>query len=371
MLKKINYCCLFVISMVVGLSLVSCGKDKKPEKVIVRPVNTIVVGEPQKYILRNFPGKVIASKKANLSFNIRGQLIKLPVLEGTIVQKGGLIAAIDPKKFQEKVNETNAVLVKARGQYNRAKQLIKGRYISDADYDAKRSEYLSAKANNETAKRDLRDTKLYAPFPGIVAKKYVENYEYVTVKQKIVALHDLYHVDVEINVPENIMIHLKKEAEQHKANGKDKVVVKFEAFPKKEFKVRFKEFSSKADPETQTYRVVFIMPRPKEINVLPGMTATIKTRLPDYSSDEAKYISIPSSAVFNDEQKQSSVWVVNSDTMTVHRKPVKISQLEAGKVRVLSGIKPGDRIVIAGANFLREGEKIKLLEPRVSDPDHK
>ena len=203
-------------------------------------------------------------------------------------------------------------------------------------------------------------TNIHAPFNGVIAKRYVDNYEHVKAKQPVVELNDLSKLDVEIFVPENIMINIK---EGHAQN----TVAVFEAAPGKQYPLSLKELTTKADPETQTYRIRLTMEASKDFNILPGMTVTVKTDIPDYKSGANEYYVIPAGAVFVDENNQPNVWLVDDKSMTVKKTPIKVTRLAGKEIRVLSGIKPNDRIVTAGVHFLKEGEKIKLLKPKIGE----
>ena len=73
------------------------------------------------------------------------------------------------------------------------------------------------------------------------------------------------------------------------------------------------------------------------------------------------FVTLPASAVVADSSKQPVVWVVDEDSMTVHSKPVTTGLLTGGSIQV-TGLRGDERIVTAGAAFLREDMKVTLLE---------
>lgn len=352
--KKLKIISKIFLMLFFVMALMSCEK-KQEQKEIIRPVKTMVVGDKVDTAIRNFPGKVKANKEAKLSFEIPGSLVELPIQEGDKVKEGGLIAKLDPEKYQRKVEETKASYFRTKADYERGEKLVGPGYISRSDFDRLRSEYLMAKANYDTALRDLKNTSLYAPFAGVISKKYVDNYEKVKAKQEIALLQIVNQLDVEIFVPEDIILNLKK-------SDPAKINLSFEGAPSKNFPVQLKEFSAEADPDTQTYRVVFTLPAPTEINVLPGMTATIHVPMPDYQSSSKSYYKIPSTAVFDGPDNQPSVWLIDKNTMAVKRVPVEITRLDQKYIHVISGISTGDIIVTAGVQYLQEGQKVKFLK---------
>lgn len=71
---------------------------------------------------------------------------------------------------------------------------------------------------------------------------------------------------------------------------------------------------------------------------------------------------VPVGALFPDADGSSCVWTVDETTMTVNKVRVSHSDLSSDSVNLLSGVGPGDRVVTAGARFLREGQKVRLLK---------
>jgi len=355
---------LILLFSFIGIVIVlwGCSDNGEPAKKLVRPVKVMTIKKSETQIERIFPGKVLASKEAELSFLVPGKLIELLYLEGQSVKKRQKLAALDAVKYQEAVNQANANYIRTKSHYERAKVLVEKKFLSEAEFDDKKAAYLTAKAKLNSAKKDLSETVLYAPFSGVISVKHVDNYEQVKAKQPIYKLQNLSYVDIEINVPENVMAHIRSDDKDKSKKDSDKVVVIFDFFPDKSYPVDLKEYSSQADPETQTYRVVLKMPAPKDVNILPGMTANVKTMLPDFKSGGEAFIVIPSSAVFSNKEKQSYVWLLDPNSMTVKKHAIKVSRMADSNIHVLSGLKPGDKIVTAGVHFLQEGEKVSILE---------
>lgn len=349
-----------LLVFLITLGLAACDKKDDQKTAVIRPVKSIIVAKPESTLLKQFPGSVLAGKELKLSFEVTGRLIALPINEGEIVHKGQLIARMDPKKFQEKVNETRAKYLENVAQFKRAKALIKDKFISQAQYDATQANFKVSEANYNTAKHNFNDTFLKAPFAGIIAKKYVDNFEFVKAKQTIADLHNTGAVDIAIDVPENIMINLS-----HQQNQRDKAhhpVAIFNAKPMKKYPLTFKEVTTSADTQTQTYRIVFTMKRPTTLNILPGMNVNVAAEMPDYNAQSKSFYLLPAGAVFIGKDQKPMIWVINPKTMTVTKQAVKTAGLTKNKIKILSGIKAGDRVVTAGVHYLRDGEKVKLLE---------
>ncbi len=335
--------------------LAGCSKEEVQEKKeIVRPVKIMTIKDTRNVLTHGFPATVRAARRAILSFKVSGPLVALPVEEGQHVNKGDLIAQIDKRDFQIAVQQALASYREAEQQFRRYKELYVKKQVSKADYDRYRAARDVAKAKLEDAQNALRDTTLRAPFAGVIAKRFVENFQKVKAKEPIVSLQDISKIEVLVDVPELVMAAIKQK-------GAGNVVARFDSIPGKQFPLRLKEYSTEADPATQTYQVVFVMDQPAEANILPGMTASVTAT--DAASSSDAYILIPAIAVLDAPGNHPYVWVYDAKAGVVHRREVKIGRLEgSSSIQILSGLKPGDTIVVAGVTKLREGMKVRPWE---------
>ena len=349
---------LSFLSLLLASSFLLSGCEEPPQTFVAssRPVKTMVIGEQQSGDTRTFPAVVDAIQKADISFRVNGKIHKMLVKEGDKVKKGQLLAELDPTDFKITLNDRKASYDTAKANYDRAVKLVKKGAISQVDHDEIRAKYHSAKANLDTAKQDLRYTKLKANFDGYIAKRHVESFEEVIFSQTIFSLEDVSALKIKIDVPENLMILINKSGE----NARQLYAI-FDNISNQQFPLRFLETSTKADPNTKTFKVTLEMKTPNDYNVLPGMTATVIAELFPDESQSVSTVVLPVSAVISDNEKQATVWVVDEKTMTVNPKKVKPG-LMVGDTMQVDGLNPGERVVIAGAPFLRNNMKVTILK---------
>lgn len=333
-------------------ALASCSAEQTEQKVEkAKAVKTITIDDGSNAIRSSLPGKVIAGKEANITFKVSGKLENLPVKEGMQVKKGDVIAKLDQNDYRFAYEKTLATFNQNKSAYKRAVELIKNKYISQADFDRKTKAYEVAKADLNIARTNLEYTTLKAPFSGTIAKVYADNYQNIQVKEQIVTLQNLDFLDIKVFVPENKIIHLNN------IKSLDIKVV-FDANPAKSYKATLSELANKADPSTQTYEATVRLPRPANLNVLPGMTATVNTIATPKNAIE-KTITIPANAIFADSSKNTFVWVINKDSRLV-KVQVKTTELKGDNVEVTEGLNTNDNVIIAGVNFLRENQLVKI-----------
>ncbi|MFV2005371.1 MAG: efflux RND transporter periplasmic adaptor subunit, partial [Gammaproteobacteria bacterium] len=174
-------------------------------------------------------------------------------------------------------------------------------------------------------------------------------------KQTIFALQDISSLDIEVDLSENLMIRARKN------KNKKNIYATFNAIKGKQFPLTIKEISTQADEQTQTYRVTLSMQPPEGYRILPGMSATVVAITKGMEQTESEWVKLPVAAVISNLEKQGTVWVVDETSMTVSSRVVETGDLSGRNIAVM-GLNLGERIVTAGAAFMREGMKVSLLE---------
>ena len=344
------------LTLALSFLLGACEEPAKTYVASSRPVKTIIIGDNLTGDTRTFPAVVDAIQKAEISFRVSGKVQKINVKEGDEVKKGQTLAELDPVDFDIRLKDRQASYKTAKANYDRAKELVEKGAISRVDHDDIRAKYFTAKANLDSAEQDLLYTKLKASFDGYIAKRHVEKFEEIIASQSIFSLSDVSSLKLKVDIPENLMIFIKREGE-----GVRKLYAVFDNISNQQFPLSFIESTTKADPNTKTFQVTLKMDAPENYNVLPGMTATVYADMLPSELQSATSVMLPVSAVISDNEKQATVWVVDETTMTV--KPRKVTPGSMiGDTMSVDGLKPGERVVIAGAPFLRDDMKVTLLE---------
>jgi len=365
-MKKVIVFCLLLT-----FALVGCKEEiKKVES--IRPVRVFTVESATAQESRTFPGKVKATREASLAFRVAGQIVKLDVKEGDPVKKGQLIAMLDQRDFQAAEADLEARLVGAKSVLNEAKlnidrnrKLLADKIIAQSafdtaqsNYETSRSEVLSLKQSLRRARLNLQYTRLEAPFSGIIAEKIPSNHEYVQAKEVIVQLADTSALDVVIDIPENIWVKAFKTGDVNLQGFK----ARFESYPDKLFPVRIKEYQTNANPQTQTYEVTLTMDNAQGLGIHPGMTVEIVGSVPEQIS--AASVTVPFSSVVGEVEGDKYVWVLDSNS-SVEKRKIEVEKIIQDMFRVTGDIHPGDVLVVAGVNYLREGQRVKVLEGRI------
>jgi RND family efflux transporter MFP subunit len=223
------------------------------------------------------------------------------------------------------------------------------------DLEAKRAEIRALEAAVASAQNQLDYAVLSAPFDGRVAAKYVDNFQTVQAKQPIVRLLDVSTIEVTIQVPESLisLVPLVKAVE-----------CRFDAFGDREFVGQVTKIGSEASQTTPTYPVTIQLDQADDVQILPGMAATVRNRVEAAEEEPAKQdLVVPVGAVFAAEvNKQSFVWIVDEASSKVSRRAVQTGQLTPVGLAVTDGLQRGEWVVSAGVNSLREGQQVTILQ---------
>ncbi len=348
-----------LITLFACLVLISCDTPEPVDnqEPLVRPAKIMTVTSLAQSQVRQFPAIVEANQGANLAFRVSGEIEEFLVKPGDVVQQGQLLARLDDQEFQLRLNDRQARFELAKSQFERAKTLKERSLAAQSQLDEAQANLLITKAELERAQSDLEHTELRAPYQGTVARVFVKNRENIQAKQNILRILNRDLMDVSIQVPERIMAMVKRDANYQPT-------VTFDALPEQPFLISIKEWDTQADPVTLTYKVVFSLPSPETINVLPGMSATVYIDLSQVTHMGLSGIVLPVEAVFvpdekETEQGQAYIWKYLEETQSVTLQKVAIGQVHSQGVVIKQGVSEGDQIIVAGVHHLKEGMKVK------------
>jgi len=342
-----------------ALSLWGCTNesDVGSQEKVLRPAKIFEVGQNTQALHRNFPAQVEANADSKLAFRVSGQIIKLPVKTGENVKQGQVLARLDPKDFKLRLDDRQARFGLAKAQFERAKSMLNKKLIAQSQYDEALANLRVSQSALDAARVDLDYTYLRAPFAGSIAQRVAENHENIQAKQTVFTLQTNDRIDISIQVPERLIAHLKPDTSYEPS-------VSFASYPHKHYLAQVKEWDTVADPITLTYKVVFSMATPSDINILPGMSANLRADLFQITDYPQTRFQLPVESVFTSQGSSSAhptryIWKLNPVNKTVSRVEVTVGEIKAGGIEVLSGVAQGDKIISAGVHFLVEGMQVR------------
>jgi multidrug efflux system membrane fusion protein len=315
----------------------------------------------------NALGTVTSLATVIIRSQISGYLMKIDFKEGDEVRKGDLIAEIDSRPYE-------ATLAQAKGQLARDEAILKGAQVDLARYQGLAAQNAvphqtldtqvalvaqdqgtveADRASVKSAEVNLNYCRILSPIDGRVGLRQVDLGNYVTPGDTsgIVVITQLKPISVLFTVPED---NLQAIAKRLQAGA----VLPATAFDRsganKIADGTLQTFDSQIDPTTGTIKLRAQFPNESEA-LYPNQFVNIRLLL-----DTHKDVTTMSTAGIQRGVPGTFVYLVNADDSTVSVRPVKLGVTEGERVEVLSGLVPGDRVVIDGADKLRDGAKINV-----------
>ena len=328
---------------------VSCSHratmEQEPRSV---KVATVVATD---YIDRDFAGMATADDAVNLAFKISGQVADVDVSKGDFVAKGALLAWLEPRDVELQVAADRSQYERARSQYERMKRLLEHNAVSQQEFEAAKASFVQAQTAYENSKDLLADTRLRAPFAGVIERIYVDTYQRVQSGETILRLVNPRSTTVEFTMPEKSLPLL--------ADSTTQFSVVFDNLPKHRFPARLHKYAKTSSDASGFPVALKISATDSELyGITPGMTCQITMR-----SDDSKLrgLAVPLSAIYSPAEGGTYVWVVQSDGTVEQRAVVLGGIFGRDMVGVQSGLSVGEKIVTAGVYKLRNGKQVKAL----------
>jgi len=323
----------------------------------------LYIVEPQP-LDRTLPltGTLMPFTEATVKARIAGELTEFTVREGEAVKQGQVIARIDPTEVRARVAARQADVEGARSQLaladkNRRMQraLLDKGFIAQTAFDSVQSSFdvavsrlRAAEAELVVAKKALGDAVVLAPFAGLVAQRHAQAGERVAVDAKIASVVDLAQLQLEAAVPA---------AEISQFSLGQPVAFRVDGFGERQFAGRIDRINPSTVSGSRSINVYAVIDNPEGV-LRGGLFAQGAVSL---GRTEGALV-VPASAV-REEIGQNLVYVL--DAGLVKRKVVRVGPVDAaGRVQVLEGLAPGDRIVRVNLGSLREGTAARLAGPQ-------
>jgi len=335
------------------------GRNAPPMSIVPETVGKGDVG-----INLNALGTVASLATVTVRTQISGYLMKIDFTEGQDVKKGDLLAEIDSRPYE-------ATLAQVKGQLARDEALLKGaqvdltRYQGLAAQNAVPHQTLdtqvalvaqdqgTVEADRGTVKSaevNLQYCRILSPLDGRVGLRQVDQGNYVTPGDAsgLVVITQLQPISVLFTVPEDNLQAISKRlqggavlpATAYDRSGANKIA-----------DGTLQTFDSQIDPTTGTIKLRAQFPNEAR-TLYPNQFVNVRLLL-----DTHKDVTTMSTAGIQRGVPGTFVYLINADS-TVAVRPVKLGVTDGDRVEILSGLAPGDRVVIDGADKLRDGAKI-------------
>ena len=368
-MKKLMYIFL-VLSVLTG-----CKEKKDAGAMKGMPTLAISVAKPivkDITLTKDYPGYLTTEKTVNLVARVNGTLQSVSYAPGGRVKKGQLLFVIEPTLYNDKVAQAEAELKTAQAQleyarnnYSRMKEAVKSDAVSQIQVlqsESSVTEGVAAVSNAEaalsTARTNLGDCYVRAPFDGTISKSTVDVGSYVGGSLQPVTLATIYKDDqmyAYFNVADNQWLEMSMNNQQPTKDLPKKIMVQLGKEGTESYPATLDYLSPNVDLNTGTLMVRANFDNPQGV-LKSGLYVSIT--LPYGEADHAILVK---EASIGTDQLGKFLYAVN-DSDIVHYRHIEIGQLINDTLRqVLGGLSPQERYVTEALMKVRDGMKIKPI----------
>lgn len=305
-------------------------------------------------------GSVVAFEEIQVTSRVTGVVDKVRFRDGQPVKPGQVLVEIDPQRFQIAVRTAEAALARAKATQNEAQAgltrredatrnnpgLIPGEEVESwrTRVSTAGAEIAAARAALDRARLDLRDAYVKAPVAGVLETRTVQTGQLVQPGAVLATLVQRDPLLLKFDVPEGEAVGLA-------TGGKVTFTVGDDDTP---YAATMKLVTTAADPVTRMVKVTAEVDDPRQASLRAGAFARVSIQL----GENRDAIVVPQTAV-RPSEKGFLAYVVVDDKAQERVVELGMHTVD-GQVEVVKGLKPGEQLVVRGAEALRDGAPVAL-----------
>lgn len=288
-------------------------------------------------------GTAVANEQVTLAAPVTQRITRLNFDDGGFVRRGQVLAVLASGREGAQLDAAQARAREAQLQLERLTALKSRGFATGASVDAQIALAETAEAQAAQARADIGDRVVRAPFSGYVSLRNISAGAVVTAGTEIATVSDLSRIKLDFAVPETLLRAI--------APGQS-IVANAAAYPDTPFRGTISSIDPVINAETRAVTVRAVLPNP-DSRLKPGMLLTVAIE-----SESRTAPAVPELAVVG-EGEESFVFTIDGQGVA-RRTPVRIGLRQAGRVEVLSGLRPGQRVVTEGVVKLTDGQAVRL-----------
>ncbi|HGM5550485.1 efflux RND transporter periplasmic adaptor subunit [Pseudomonas sp. JQ36] len=343
----------------IGVLLAACSKSEPPPEP-VRPVLSIKVQALNEETLGRFAGSIQARYESNTGFRVGGRIASRNVDVGAEVQKGTLLATLDPSDQQNQLRsaqgdlaKVQAQLINAQANARRQQALFDRGVGAQAQLDIATTDLKTTQASLDQARAavnqsqdQLAYTELRADHKAVVTAWNAEAGQVVTAGQQVVTLAQPDIKEAVIDLPDTLVDEIPADVVFLVAGQLD---------PSINTTATIREIEPQAQSATRTRRARLTLANtPEGFRLGTAISVTL-------SSAIKPRIELPATALQEADGK-TRIWVIDTQSKTVAPRDVSVISRTDATVVLAGGVKSGEQVVTAGVNSLKPGQAVKLDE---------
>lgn len=338
---------LYLCAVVATATLLACctSKSQETQKEQGIRVKTITLKSDKLTTSKSYVGVVEEETASALSFSVQGNVERIYVTEGQLVKKGQLLAELGTENLRSAYDAAQATLKQAQDAMGRLQQLYDNKSLPEIKYVEAQTKLDQARSMAAISKKNLSNSRLTAPFSGVIGKRMVDIGENAIPGSAAFTLLDITSVKVKVAIPEGEISQI--------AIGKE-ASVNIPAIGDQKFRGKIVEKGIVAHPVSHTYDIKIRIPN-GDRKLMPGMVC----RIWFVGGTASSAFVVPNNVVQVSPDGQKYVWCVVNKRATAVK--VTTGGLSGQGVIVESGLTEDDAIISEGFQKVSEGMEVIVL----------
>ena len=340
---------LLYLTLITALFLLSCRNERPAEKSQqLTAVSVVDVSPGEVSIPVHSSGILLSAEEMKLSFKTGGIVLTIAAEEGEKVKKGDVIATLNLSEINAQVELAKSGYDKALRDFNRARNLYTDSVATLEQLQNAQTALSVAGSNLEIARFNLSHSKIIAPDNGVILKQFVKRNELVAPGYPVFLFGTSgRNWKVKTGLSDRDIV---------KVNIGDSAVVTMDAWPGIKFPAVVEQVGEMANPSTGTYDAELLL-NDMGYRLAAGFVAGTDI----FPSAKKTFLLVPVAAIVEADGVTGYIFGV-TDSLTVNKIRVTIAAITGSMAAVRSDEKGLGKIVTGGAAYLRDGEKIKIVQ---------
>lgn len=339
---------LVEVALLGVLSVGGCGKGETGSVVASKPATPVQVTKATMRDLARtvtYTGSVEPVRVARMASPAEGPVVECAVREGDRVRRDQVLVRIGRSLVaQASLEAAREDVARQESEFRRVERLVASGSLPGEQLEIARAALKRAQAQLAAAQTGAGDYEIRAPWDGLVAKVWVAEGNYVTPRAPLVEIYDPASLLVRFPVPESDSRFMAVNAP---------VRVTLDAWPGRVFDGRVARVYPQLDPGSRTLTVEADIRA--DVKLLAGMFARVQVQL----EKAAGAVVVPSGALVALPNGTLALFVAAADTAS--RRIVEVGLETADEVQILSGVAPGEDVIVRGQESLKPGSPIRIM----------
>jgi membrane fusion protein (multidrug efflux system) len=328
-----------------GLLLAGCGssdaknggRDRPPPLVKVEPAISMRFVERIEAV-----GTARANEQVTLSAPVTERLVRVAFNDGQFIRAGQTVAVLATGQENAQLTDAQAQATQASRQLERLQTLKQRGFATQAALDQQMMSAASARAQAAEAQASIGDRVIRAPFSGWVSLRNISAGAVVNQGTEIATISDVSTIKLDFPVPETLLPAVRQGQTIEGVSA---------AYPDQPFRGQIATIDAVIDPNTRAATVRARLPNPDR-RLKPGMLLTV-----GIETAPRMALSVPELAVVGEGDQRFVYTVENGQAKRI---PIRVGMRSGGRLEVIEGLQPGQRVVTEGVVKLSEGMKVRV-----------